>query len=84
MTTSWNWGGIAEASEAVGISPTVLRNLQRSKKLPAGRCWIWLTGTEGGPLGWSIDEIRSWQVEQTLAIEQSTKDKARSVESFTS
>ena len=83
MTTPL-WVGTAEASEALGISPTVLRRLQRSGKLPAGRCWIWTTGVAQGPLGWSIAEIQKWQVEQTLAIENEVKGKAAAVEVFDS
>lgn len=84
MTTTPCWVGTAEASEALGISPTVLRKLQKSGKLPAGRCWIWTTGVAQGPLGWSIPEIQKWQVEQTLAIEGAVKVKAAQVETFDS
>ena len=82
MTTTPRWVGTAEVAKALGISQSILRRLQKSKKLPAGRCWIWVTGSPGGPLAWSIPEIQKWQVEQTLAIEGEVMDKAAAVESF--
>ena len=82
MNSTPCWVGTAEAAEALGISQSVLRQLQKSKKLPAGRCWIWTTGVAQGPLGWSIEEIKKWQVEQTLAIEGEVMDKAAAVETF--
>ena len=84
MTTPHKWVGIAEASKACGISATILRSLQKSGELPAGSAWIWVTGRQGGPLGWSIPAIQEWQVQQTLAIEGLTKAKAEAVESFSS
>ena len=83
MTTTPYWVGTAEASEALGISPSVLRKLLKSGRLPAGRCWIWTTGVAQGPLGWSIEEIKKWQIEQTLAIENAVVEKAAAVETFT-
>ena len=82
MTTTPCWVSTAEASKALGISPSVLRKLLKSGRLPAGRCWIWTTGVAQGPLGWSIEEIKKWQVEQTLAIEGEVMDKAAAVETF--
>ena len=82
MSTTPCWVGTAEASEALGMSQSTLRQLQKSGQLPPGRCWIWTTGVAQGPLGWSIEEIKKWQVEQTLAIEGAVKEKAAAVESF--
>ena len=82
MSTTPRWVGTAEAAKALGISQSVLRQLQKSKMLPAGRCWIWQTGCAGGPLAWSIPEIQKWQVEQKLLIEGEVMDKAATVETF--
>ena len=84
MATTIEWVGIEAAAEAVSISPTTLRQLQRSGELPPGEAWVWLTGTAGGPIGWNIDRIKSWQVQRTKDLQAAVKEKAAAVESFDS
>ena len=84
MTSTIKWVGIEDASKAVSISPTTLRQLQRSGDLTAGNCWVWLTGTSGGPIGWNIDGIKAWQVQRTKDLQAGVKAKAAAVESFDS
>ena len=48
------WATIQEAAEALGLSVTRLRQLQAKGRLQPGVHWVYLTGTKGGPVGWSI------------------------------
>ena len=82
MATTLEWVGIEVAAEAVSISPTTLRNLQRSGELTPGEAWVWLTGCQGGPIGWNIDGIKSWQVQRTKDLQAGIKSKAAAIESF--
>ena len=59
------WASVKEAAEALRLSATQLRQLQAKGRLQPGVHWVYLTGTKGGPVGWSIDAIRQWQMEET-------------------
>ena len=77
------WVSAQEAADALGLSATRLRQLQAARQLEPGIHWVYLTGTKGGPVGWSIDAIRQWQVEATQAIANESRQKAAAIESFT-
>ena len=61
------WASVSEAAEALGVSATGLWKLKASGDLLPGEHWVYLTGTQGGPVGWSFEQIRQWQIEKTKA-----------------
>ena len=84
MSSTIQWVGIDDAAKAVSISPTTLRQLQRSGELTPGEAWVWLTGCQGGPIGWNVDGIKAWQVQRTKDLQAAVKEKAANIETFDS
>ena len=76
------WASVQEAAEALGLSATRLRQLQAKGRLQPGVHWVYLTGTKGGPVGWSIDAIREWQKEQTKACVEAERAHTAAIEVF--
>ena len=76
------WATVEEAVEALGLSVTRLRQLQAKGRLQPGVHGVYLTGTKGGPVGWSIDAIREWQKEQTKACVEAERAHTAAIEVF--
>ena len=76
------WASASEAAEVLGVSATRLRQLKASGDLLPGEHWVYLTGTQGGPVGWSVEQIRQWQIEKTKACVSNEQAKAASIETF--
>ena len=82
MDTITSWASAQQAAKALGLSATRLRQLQAEGKLIAGEHWVYLTGTEGGPVGWDIQAIAEWQRKQTAFIAKQRKNKASAIETY--
>lgn len=76
------WASASEAAEVLGVSATRLRQLKASGDLLPGEHWVYLTGTQGGPVGWSVEQIRQWQIEKTKACVSNEQAKAAAIETF--
>lgn len=76
------WADIEEASKALGISPSRLRELQRAGELRPGVHWVYRTGRARGPVGWDVDAIRGWQVETTQQIAEDEKRRLDAIETY--
>tara|TARA_R100000152_G_C6650549_1_gene92293 strand:+ start:284 stop:673 length:390 start_codon:yes stop_codon:yes gene_type:complete len=59
------WTRTQEVCIATGISKSRLMEMKASGELIAGKHWVYLTGKRSAPIGWDLDEIRDWQIQQT-------------------
>ena len=82
LDTITSWATAQQAAKALGLSATRLRQLQAEGKLEAGEHWVYLTGTEGGPVGWDIQAISDWQRKQTAVIAKQRRNKAAPIETY--
>ena len=59
------WTRTKEVCIATGISRSCLLAMKASGELIAGKHWVYLSGKMNSPIGWDLDEIRDWQIQQT-------------------
>ena len=64
------WHSVAEAAEILGISASKLWALKGEGLLEVGKHWVYLSGRKNSPVGWSVDAIHAWQIEQSIKISQ--------------
>jgi len=76
------WSTTEEAIKLLRIGRSRLMDLKASGELIAGLHWVYLTGRKSGPIGWSIDAIHEWQIEQSRLITQAPLKAAESIESY--
>ena len=73
-----------EAVELLGIGRSRLMELKASDELKVGTHWIYLTGRRSGPIGWSIESINQWRIEQSRRIVAAPEKAAFEIEDFSS
>ena len=76
------WASTEEACSAVGISRTRLYELKVSGELLPGQHWVYLSGRRNSPLGWDIQEIRTWQKEKAQQISEAPLKAAEGIEDY--
>ena len=59
-----NWSNIDETVEQVLLSKTSLYCL-KNKGFTPGVHWVYLSGGKHGTVGWNIEAIKQWQIDQT-------------------
>ena len=64
----------SEASKFLGISPSSLWELKRTKGLEPGKHWIYVTGRTRSNVLFNVDKIRQWQIDMTKYIESPERD----------
>ena len=88
--TQPKWVLEPDAAEHLAISTVTLRLMRREGRLTAGRDWIYLTGSKGGPVGYDLAAVEKTLAERTaelVATENKRSTKARkertaAIESF--
>ena len=76
------WASTEEVCTAVGIGRTRLMDLKASNELLAGQHWVYLSGRRNSPLGWDIQEIRTWQKEKAQQISEAPLKAADGIEDY--
>ena len=76
------WASTEEACSAVGISRTRLYELRVEGELLGGKHWVYLSGRRNSPLGWDIQEIRTWQKEKAQQISEAPLKAAEEIEDY--
>mgnify|MGYP001252952114 CR=1 FL=1 len=73
-----------EAVELLGIGRSRLMALKASGELKVGTHWVYLTGRKSGPIGWSVEAINQWQIDESLRIVEAPINAASEIEDFSS
>ena len=76
------WHSVQETAEILGISVSNLWSLKERGELKVGKHYVWLSGRKNGPVGWSVDAIHAWQIEQSIKISQAPIKAAKEIEDF--
>ena len=72
----------AETLELTNLSRSRLMELKRSGDFQAGKHYVYLGGTPRSKLGWDIEQIHSWMVEQTKKELNSPSEAIAQMETF--
>ena len=70
------WVQESQASEALGISVTTLRQMRREERLRPGIDWIYTTGKVNGSVLYDLGAVRQWQRENTIRAFKEQQEKA--------
>ena len=70
------WHGVAETSELIGVSQSLLWELKNSNEFIAGEHWLYITGKPKSNVLWNVRAIRQWQIDKTKASENIPDDIA--------
>ena len=68
MNTKPRWALEPDAAEHLAISTVTLRLMRREGRLTAGRDWIYLTGSKGGPVGYDLAAVEKTLAERTAEL----------------
>ena len=70
------WQGVAQTSELIGVSQSLLWELKNSNEFVAGEHWLYITGKPKSNVLWNVRAIRQWQIDKTKANENIPDDEA--------
>ena len=71
-----------EASISTGISRSRLMAMKASGELTAGKHWVYFSGKKNSPIGWDLEAIRLWQIEQAQEISNASLQAANDIETY--
>jgi hypothetical protein len=76
------WYSVAETAEISGISASKLWSLKGDGLLVVGKHWVYLSGKKNSPVGWSVDAIHAWQIEQSIKVVEAPIKAAEEIEDY--
>ena len=72
----------AETLELTNLSRSRLMELKQSGEFIAGKHYVYLGGTPRSKLGWDIEEIHNWMIEQTKKELNNPSEAIAQMETF--
>ena len=82
MKIKSSWASTDEVCAAIGIGKTRLKDLKASGELIAGKHWVYKSGRKSSPIGWDLEAIRLWQIEQAQEISNASLQAANDIETY--
>ena len=76
------WVSTEDAVELLCIGRSRLMDLKSSGELKVGTHWVYSTGKRSGPIGWCIEKINQWQIDQSLQIVKAPQKAADAIDSY--
>ena len=76
------WHSVAETADILGISASKLWALKGDGLLVVGKHWVYLSGKKNSPVGWSVDAIHAWQIEQSIKVSEAPIKAAEEIEDY--
>ena len=58
----------AETQEGTDLSRSRLMELKASGELEAGKHWVYIGGTSRSKIGWDLEQIHLWMIDQTKKL----------------